>query len=122
MDSVISLCSTAPVLSQTLMVCVGDGAVEHNEMSESILEMRRLGKYDEEKLYRTILVKIGRGDLRREKLVRTGKKLPELNETNKTRYRIEADLTKEQTNSYQAMWKEADAQSGNGKKFYVTGP
>jgi hypothetical protein len=35
--------------------------------------------------------------------------------------RIEDDLTKEQTNSYQAMWKEADAQSGNGKKFYVTG-
>jgi hypothetical protein len=104
-----------------ISVCVSTGAVEHNEMSESILEIRRLGKYDEEKLYRPLLVKIGRGDLR-EKLVRTGKKLRELNETNKTRYRIEADLTKEQTNSYQAMWKEADAQSGNGKKFYVTGP
>jgi hypothetical protein len=104
-----------------ISVCVSTGAVEHNEMSESILEIRRLGKYAEEKLYRPLLVKIGRGNLR-EKLVRTGKKLRELNETNKTRYRIEADLAKEQTNSYQAMWKEADAQSGNGKKFYVTGP
>jgi hypothetical protein len=72
---------------------VSTRAVEHNKMFESILEIRRHGKYDKEKLYRPLLVKISRGDLR-EKLVRTGKKLRELYETNKTRYKIEADLTK----------------------------
>jgi hypothetical protein len=67
-----------------ISVCVSTGAVV-TQMSESILEIRRLRKYDKEKLYRPLLVKIGRGNLR-EKLVRTGKKLRKLNETNKTRY------------------------------------
>jgi hypothetical protein len=31
-----------------ISVCVSTGAVEHNKMSQSILEIRRLGKYNEE--------------------------------------------------------------------------
>jgi hypothetical protein len=58
----------------------------------------------------------------RENLVRTGRKLREINQALGTRYRIEADLTADQTAAYRALWKEADEQSGNGRRFYVTGP
>jgi hypothetical protein len=38
------------------------------------------------------------------------------------RYRIKADLAADQTAAYRALWKEADKRSGNGRRFYVTGP
>jgi regulator of replication initiation timing len=95
--------------------------VEEPDIAESILSIRRLGKYDKERHFRPILLKLSRSDLR-EKLVRTGRRMKELNEANQTRYRIEADLTKEQSENYQEMWKKADTQSGNGVKYYVTSP
>lgn len=104
-----------------IRVCALTGAVEETDIANSILSIRRLGKYDKERHFRPILLKLSRSDLR-EKLVRTGRRMRELNEANQTRYRIEADLTKEQTENYQEMWKKADAQSGNGVKYYVTGP
>jgi hypothetical protein len=57
---------------------------------------------DKERHFRPILLKLSRSDLR-EKLVRTGRRMKELNEANQTRYRIEADLTKEQSENYQEM-------------------
>jgi hypothetical protein len=104
-----------------IRVCALTGAVEEPDMAESILSIRRLGKYDKERHFRPILLKLSRSDLR-EKLVRTGRRMKELNKANQTRYRIEADLTKEQSENYQEMWKKADTQSGNGVKYYVTGP
>jgi hypothetical protein len=52
---------------------------------------------------------LSRSDLR-EKLVRTGRRMKELNEANQTRYCIEANLTKEPSENYQEMWKKADTQ------------
>jgi hypothetical protein len=40
--------------------------------------------------------------------------MKELNEANQTRYRIEADLTKEQSENYQEMWKKADTVKKRG--------
>jgi hypothetical protein len=106
---------------EAIRVCALTGVVEEKDVQESILSVCRLGKKDAEKKYRTLLLKISRSDVR-EKLVRAGCKLREINQALGTRYRIEADLMADQTAAYRALWKEADEQSGNGRRFYVTGP
>jgi hypothetical protein len=101
-----------------IRVCALTGAVKEPDIAESIISIRRLGKYDKERHFRPIILKLSRSDLR-EKLVRTGRRMKELYEANQTQYRIEADLTNEQSENYQEMWKKANTQSGNGVKGKV---
>jgi hypothetical protein len=105
---------------EAIRVCALTGVVKEKDVQESILSVRSLGKEDAEKKYRPLLLKISRSDVR-EKLVRTGRKLREINQALGTRYRIEADLKADQTAAYRALWKKADERSGNGRRFFEGG-
>lgn len=96
-----------------------------DSFGRSIITTRRLGKKEEGKDYRPLLVRLASQDLREEAL-RSNRKLRECNETSKgteteTRFRIDPDMTKEQMATLNKLWDEARDKSKNGRRFYVIG-
>lgn len=104
---------------------VADKAGLPKKFAQSILSIRRLGRKEEGKNHRPILVRLSSQDLR-EQALRCNKDLREYNKANSekgsaTRYKIDPDLTKEQLDILDKMWKEAKSKSKNGKRFFVVG-
>lgn len=94
---------------------------------QSVITTRRLGKKEEGKDYRPLLVRLASQDLREEAL-RSNRNLREHNKKNKdsqseteTRYRIDPDMTKEQMAALNKLWDEARDKSKNGKRYFVIG-
>ena len=89
---------------------------------------RRLGKWEEGKTHRPILVRLTSTEVR-ENLLRGNKLLKEANKKAKdigtdTRHRIDPDLTREQVANLDKAWEEARKRtqdSKNGTKFFVVG-
>jgi hypothetical protein len=86
----------------------------------AVVAARRLGKKEEGKDFRPLLVKVKSQDLR-EALIRMNGRLKEVNRQKGTRHRIDPDMTKEQMARLDNMWTEAREKSKNGVKFYVVG-
>lgn len=91
-----------------------------DKFGESLLSARRLGKREEGKEYRPLLVRLSSQEMR-ESAVRTVQQLKHFNDKNGTRFKIDPDMSKEQMASYQKMWEEANSRSKNGMRFYVVG-
>ena len=107
------------------MICAitGEAGVEEEEMKKCLVMTRRLGKKEEDKVHRPLLVKLTSQELR-ERLLKGNKHLRNTNKRNGTRYRIDPDLTKDQMARLDNLWETArskTAESKNGLKFYVVG-
>ena len=94
---------------------------------EAMLTVRRLGKKEDGKHYRPILVKLSSQEVREKALI-LNKNLKDINRENKdngrtSRYRIDPDLSKEQMANLDRMWEAANerTKAKNGLKFYVVG-
>ena len=94
------------------------------DVGNSMLMLRRLGKQEETKQFRPILVKLSSIELR-EKLLRMNKYLKERNQANNTKFRIDPDLTKQQQENLKAFYDKANKmnknESKNGVFHYVLG-
>ena len=89
---------------------------------KTVIRARRLGKQEEGKNYRPLLVRLIAPDVR-ELLLRGNRALKESNKKENTRYRIDPDLTREQQLKLNSMWDEAREKNKakNGVKYFVTG-
>ncbi len=97
---------------------------------EQVRFSRRLGSYEkikqkldkDEVPHRPLLVKLETNE-QRDLCFRSWfrQKLKERNELNGTRYRVDPDLTKEQRDKLEAMWKEAHQKTMPEVRFYVVG-
>lgn len=97
--------------------------IDKNEFSNSIISFHRLGKYEQERQHRPILVKLGDQQIRQQAL-RSNKWLREHNQKEGTRFRFDADLTPEQRTNLNNLWdkaREKTEKSKNGTKFFVIG-
>ena len=94
--------------------------VEEAVMAEAISTARRLGRKEEGKNKRPMLIRLKSLELR-DKLLARSKNLRTYNEENKTKFRIDPDLTKDQMKNLDNLWEEARRKSKNGMKFYVAG-
>ncbi len=100
------------------------------DFKNAMLFTRRLGKADEQHKFRPLLVRLSSQELR-QKALTCNKQLRLVNLQNqekeaegKTRYRIDADLTKEQKDNLDKMWEEArtrTTEAKNGVRYFVIG-
>ena len=83
--------------TRKVLSIVETAGVAIEKFRESLVAMRRLGKKEEGKLYRPILVRLTSQELR-EQLLRKNRLLREENERREegTRHRIDPDLTRDQ--------------------------
>ena len=96
--------------------------VSKEEFRRCLVRVRRLGKREEGKTYRPVLVRLSSQDVR-ERLLRGNRQLRDANRENNTRHRIDPDLTKEQMLKLDEMWNLArkKSESKNGLRFFVVG-
>ena len=89
---------------------------------KSITRVRRLGKKEEGKKFRPLLVRLSSSDVR-ERLLRGNRSLKEVNRKEATRLRIDPDLTKQQQDKLNEMWDEARKKTDakNGVRYFVIG-
>ncbi len=96
--------------------------LDWESITKEVEQHRRIGRREEGVCYRPILVRLRSQDLR-EKILRgsTHVTLKEFNKAQKTRYRLDPDLSKEQKKRLEELHEEARSKSKNGKRFYVIG-
>ena len=96
--------------------------VDNAIFRESITRVRRLGKEEEGKKFRPLLVRLSSSDVR-EKLLKGNRALKEVNKREESRFRIDPDLTRKQQEKLDEMWNEArkKTEAKNGIKFFVIG-
>jgi hypothetical protein len=92
------------------------------DIRAAVVASRRLGKKEDGKDFRPLLVKVSSQDLR-EALIRMNGKLKEVNRLKETRHRIDPDLTRDQITRLDTLWTVAweKTASKNWVKFYVIG-
>ncbi len=101
-----------------------------NAFKEAMVYTRRLGKREEGHKFRPIVVRLSSQEMRQKALM-CNRQLRLVNNQNqekgeefRTKYRIDADLTKEQKNNLDKMWEEARTKTNeakNGVRYFVTG-
>ena len=95
----------------------------HCKMMDEIVTVRRLGRPEEGKDYRPLLVTLASADLRQQ-LLRGGDTFKLVNERRNTRFKIDPDLTKEQVAHIEKMYEEArrrTKEAKNGTRYVVFG-
>ena len=102
-----------------LQVAVAAG-LDHDEFARSLTVTRRLGKKEDGKNFRPLLVRLESQELR-DRALKGNRQLREENNKRGSRFRIDPDLTKEQMAHLNSMYEEARAKSKNGVKYYVVG-
>ena len=109
------------ILEKAAAVCSLTGINTKEVLKQSITYMRRLGRPKEGWSYRPLLIQLRSSELR-DQLIRCQEGVRKYNEENDTRYRIQADLTRDQMDNFKKLWEEADKKTKNGTRYYVTGP
>lgn len=104
--------------------------LDSRAFEDAMVFTRRLGKRGEEHKFRPMLVRLSSSEMR-QKALTCNRKLRLVNaenkergETSQTRFRIDADLTKEQKDNLDQMWELARAktnESKNGVRYFVLG-
>ena len=96
--------------------------VDGDLFRKTVVRVRRLGRQEEGKNFRPLLVRLIAPDVR-ELLLRGNRALKEANKEDNTRYRIDPDLTREQQQKLNDLWDEARKknESKNGVKYFVIG-
>ncbi len=104
--------------------------IDRQAFEDNLVFTRRLGRKEDQHKFRPILVRLSSQDLR-QKALTCNKRLRSLNARNqergeefRTRYRIDADLTKEQKDNLDKMWeaaREKTSEAKNGVRYYVVG-
>ncbi len=104
--------------------------LDNQTFKDAIVFTRRLGKRDEQHKFRPVLVRLSSQEIR-QKALTCNRQLRLVNSQNqdkdgelKTRYRIDADLTREQKDHLDKMWEEARAKTNeakNGVRYFVIG-
>ena len=107
---------------EKLVEVAGRAGVDIESVKKSIIWVRRLGKREEGKNYRPLLVRLSSSDVR-ENLMRSNRALKEINRKEDSRWRIDPDLTKQQQDKLNEMWNEArkKTEAKNGIRYYVIG-
>ena len=109
--------------TQGVVVVAQCAGIDRDVFQKAMVAVRRLGKREEGKQYRPLLVRLTSQELR-EQLLRRNKSLRKVNEKEGSRYRIDPDLTQEQKAKLDDLWETArkkTAEAKNGVKYFVIG-
>ncbi len=104
--------------------------LDSQTFKETMVFTRRLGKRDDQHNFRPVLVRLSSQEMRQKALMcnrqlrAVNSENQEKGEEHKTRFRIDADLTKEQKDNLDKMWEAArtkTSESKNGFRYFVIG-
>jgi len=116
---------------ESILEVVDCAGLDLKEFEEAMLSFRRLGQKEkgtesekEEHKFRPLLVRLSSLELR-DKALRRNRALRETNKQGGTRFRIDADLTREQKKNLDELWAQArqktEEDSKHGKRYFVIG-
>ncbi len=104
--------------------------IDCRAFEDALVSTRRLGKWDKERKYRPVLVRLSSQEIRQKALTcnrqlrRVNLQSQEKDDKDRTRYRIDADLTREQKENLDKMWEVAREKTNdakNGVRYFVIG-
>ncbi len=107
---------------RAIVEVAGIAGVDPKGFKEAVVQCRRIGKWEEGKNFRPLLVKLRSQDFREDVL--RGHRHTALKSHNKehaTRFRLDPDLSKEQKAELDKLYEEARSKSKNGVQYYVIG-